>query len=92
MITFDSTTLGTQTVYLYAIDKAGNWDFCTTYVIVQDNMDACNSTPEMALISGTIADWKGQTVEEVLVQATDNQHKMTKKDGQFDFELAIYNN
>ncbi|MBK7869467.1 MAG: hypothetical protein IPJ74_01690 [Saprospiraceae bacterium] len=29
---------GTVLVRLYAIDEAGNFDFCETYVLVQDNM------------------------------------------------------
>ena len=40
-VTFDCTELGTQCVELWAIDLAGNADYCETYVIVQDNNGNC---------------------------------------------------
>jgi len=63
VITFDCANLGRQNVNLYVIDEEGNWDFCTTYVLVQDNRNACTSTEAMAMVSGTIMDWKQKTVE-----------------------------
>jgi hypothetical protein len=42
-VQFTCADLGTQSVDLWAIDKAGNADFCQTYVIVQDNLGSCNS-------------------------------------------------
>jgi len=79
VITFDCATLGQQNVNFYVIDEAGNWDFCTTYVIIQDNMGACENTDAtgMAVVSGTIMDWKQQTVEEVAVNAMENMEMMT---------------
>jgi hypothetical protein len=41
-VTFDCTEVGTQCVELWAIDLAGNADYCETYVIVQDNNSNCN--------------------------------------------------
>jgi len=92
VITFDCATLGQQTVNLYAIDEAGNWDFCTTYVIVQDNMNVCENTDAtgMAIVSGTIMDWKQKMVEEVMVRTTDKE-MMTADDGFFNFELPMNN-
>ena len=40
-ITFDCNTLGTQPVEVWVQDNAGNSDYCTTYVIIQDNLGAC---------------------------------------------------
>lgn len=40
-INFNCSELGTQLVELWAIDVAGNADFCETYVLVQDNMGNC---------------------------------------------------
>ncbi|MEZ4926222.1 MAG: hypothetical protein R3A50_08095 [Saprospiraceae bacterium] len=40
-VTFDCTELGSQCVELWAIDLAGNADYCETYVIVQDNNGNC---------------------------------------------------
>ena len=94
VLTFDCATLGQQTVNFYAIDEAGNWDFCTTYVIVQDNMNACENiepAESMVIVSGTIMDWNQRTVEEVMVRATSNAEMMTTKDGIYNFELPMNN-
>jgi hypothetical protein len=48
-VTFTCDELGTQLVELWSIDKAGNADYCETYVIVQDNMGICDGN------SGTVA-------------------------------------
>ena len=89
-ITFDCATLGTQSVNLYVIDEEGNFDFCTTFVTVQDNMGACENTADfndMATVSGIIADWKQKAIEEVLVTA-DNANYVTQEDGHYGFDLA----
>lgn len=44
-ILFDCDELGTQAVELWAIDAAGNSDYCETYVIVQDNLQNCLNGP-----------------------------------------------
>ncbi len=44
-VTFTCTELGTQLVELWAIDKAGNADYCETNVIVQDNLGNCLNGP-----------------------------------------------
>jgi Dockerin type I domain len=48
-ITFTCTEVGTQTVEIWAKDKAGNADYCETYILVQDNLGNCGST------SGSVA-------------------------------------
>ena len=96
VINFNCATLGIQTINLYVIDEDSNWDFCETYVDVQDNMNACTTTEAMAMVAGTIMDWKQQTVEAVQVQATNSAatgtEMMTQDDGQYQFELAMYDN
>ena len=98
VITLNCTYLGNQTVNLYVIDEEGNWDYCSTYVNVQDNTGACENTDpqEMAVVSGTIMDWKASNrVEGVMVKtATTNTSRemMTEEDGQYTFELAMYDN
>jgi len=49
-VTFDCTELGTRLVELWGIDKAGNADYCETYVIVQDNNKNCQGNG-----AGTVA-------------------------------------
>lgn len=43
-VVFDCNSLGTNLVELWALDKAGNADYCETYVIVQDNLSNCQPT------------------------------------------------
>jgi hypothetical protein len=52
-VTFDCTELGTQCVELWAIDLAGNADYCETYVIVQDNAGNCGNTGTVS-VSGAM--------------------------------------
>jgi len=52
-VTFDCTELGTQCVELWALDLAGNADFCETYVIVQDNAGSCGANGTIA-VSGAL--------------------------------------
>jgi len=99
VLTLNCTYLGNQSVNLYVIDEEGNWDYCNTYVNVQDNTGACdNSEPEaMALVSGDIMDWKaGNRVEGVKVfsaGANSVASSMeTQTDGHYNFELAMYDN
>jgi hypothetical protein len=53
-VTFTCADLGTQSVELWAIDKAGNADFCETYVIVQDNAGICPNQ-NAAKVAGALA-------------------------------------
>lgn len=50
-ITFDCSEIGTQPVELWAMDLAGNADYCQTYVTVQDNLGVCSN---VAQVSGAI--------------------------------------
>jgi len=52
-VTFDCTELGAQLVELWAIDLAGNADFCETFVIVQDNIGSCGNNP-VPVVSGAL--------------------------------------
>jgi hypothetical protein len=53
-VTFTCGEVGTQLVKLWSIDKAGNADFCETYVIVQDNNGNCPSDPNSAKVAGKL--------------------------------------
>ncbi len=67
-VTFDCTELGTQCVELWAIDLAGNADYCETYVIVQDNAGNCGSNG-IINVSGAIKTEATDGIESVTVQA-----------------------
>ena len=63
-INFTCDELGTQLVKLWSIDKAGNADFCETYVIVQDNMGNCPPSANAAKVAGVLATEAANGVEE----------------------------
>ena len=89
-VTFNCTYLGVQDVRFYVIDEEGNWDFCETYVNVQDNMGACdNRELQAAIINGNIMDWKANTVEGVHVAASNAASMTTDTDGKYSFELPM---
>jgi len=54
-VSFTCADLGTQTVQIWAKDKAGNADFCETYVIVQDNSGNCILDSTAAKVAGKLA-------------------------------------
>ncbi len=60
-VIFTCDELGTQPVELWAIDVAGNADYCETYVIVQDNLGFCNG----GFIEACAKDACGNGMEEV---------------------------
>ncbi|MEM6963967.1 MAG: HYR domain-containing protein [Bacteroidota bacterium] len=61
---------GLVPVTLYVTDGAGNFDFCTTFISVQDPNGAC--PPVAALISGTIENENQEVIEEVTVTVSDD--------------------
>ena len=85
--------VGYQTVALWAKDAAGNWDYCETYVDVQNNMGApnvpnCNVTPPTGgKIASTIMTEKSQEVENVMVKLTGavTNQKYTNLAGKLEF-------
>ncbi|HLP93964.1 MAG TPA: SdrD B-like domain-containing protein [Saprospiraceae bacterium] len=65
-VTFNCTELGTQCVELWAIDAAGNADYCETYVIVQDNNGNCG-TGNTVNVAGVLKTEMTDGVEEATV-------------------------
>jgi len=91
-ITFTCEHVGSQEVYLYAIDAAGNYDYCKTYVIVQDNNNACIASVEesqLALVSGQVMSWKGDAVEQVMMR-TSHENYETQADGVYHLNLPMH--
>jgi len=68
-VTFTCGELGTQLVKLWSIDKAGNADFCETYVIVQDNNGNC-PVNGAAKVAGALATEVANGVQEGNVEIT----------------------
>ena len=66
-LTFTCADTGTNIVALWVGDEAGNWDYCLTYAIVQDNQNACGLPLLQARIAGLIMDEQGDEVPDVTV-------------------------
>ncbi|MEM6963351.1 MAG: HYR domain-containing protein [Bacteroidota bacterium] len=66
---FDIPANGLVPVTLYVTDQAGNFDFCSTFISVQDPNAAC--PPTAGLIYGKIENEEQESIEEVTVNLTD---------------------
>ncbi|MEO0724985.1 MAG: T9SS type A sorting domain-containing protein, partial [Bacteroidota bacterium] len=74
-------------VYVYAFDEDGNYDFCETYVLVQQHSD-CGLTTGTA--AGIILTEGDEPVEGVEVNVNGGESSMvTNTDGTFSFELPV---
>jgi len=75
----------TTVVYVYAFDEEGNYDYCETYVLVQQHVDCGNDT---GTINGVIATEDNETVEGVQVNVNGGEASITTNaDGTYSFNL-----
>jgi len=51
---FTCDDIGVQTVQMYVIDENGNFDFCTTFIDIQDNNNVCGPNPLRARVAGRV--------------------------------------
>ncbi len=87
-LTVDCDDIGQQTLEMWVTDASGNQAFCTTFLIVQDNMNACGGgSPLVAGVSGAITNEAGQNVQNVQVSLNGplSQMAMTDVSGNFGF-------
>ncbi|HLP94308.1 MAG TPA: T9SS type A sorting domain-containing protein [Saprospiraceae bacterium] len=54
-VTYDCDEQGEQFVEVWSQDVAGNADFCETYVLVQDNLNACDPEPIIPIVCSASA-------------------------------------
>ena len=75
---------------MYVTDAAGNFDFCSTFISVQDPNGACGVPT--SLITGTIENENQEVVEEVTVTLTDNAGMnlpvVTGTNGVYEFNMT----
>ncbi len=69
-ITLCCDDLGTVNVELWVEDEAGNADFCTTYIILQDNNNTCDQSFAKATLGGNVHTKDGDDVENVMVEVS----------------------
>ena len=65
-LTFTCDDVGFALVEIWAMDLAGNADFCSTYIKVQDNIGICGT--DQASVAGMLQTESGDGVEDVNVQ------------------------
>ncbi len=58
-LTFTCDDRGPNTVALWVGDEAGNWDYCLTTAVVQDNRNICPPMMLQARIAGLVTDEQG---------------------------------
>ena len=68
-ITLTCDNIGETLVQFWAIDQAGNYDYCTTSVFTQDSNNVCDPDPEAQIvnIAGTIETEDQEMIEAVIV-------------------------
>ncbi len=85
--------LGTQIVEIWVEDEAGNSDYCTTYIIVQDNNNnclPCNGTP----LTGNISTWNNIPLENAVMSLNNISalEAYTDELGNYQFDCVGYGN
>ena len=80
---------GPVNVNVFVIDEAGNFDYCTTFINVQDQTGVCDDAPQ-AMIYGGIENEEAQSVSDVEVRLTGNSMgtsmtEITATEGEFEF-------
>jgi|GEM_PF-1459230 len=78
-------------VILFAIASSGQWVECSSQILVQDNIGACQTHIPSSLIRGIVRTKDGETVEGVTVQLSGDQEAITTTNaaGQYSFEGLI---
>ncbi|MBK8490778.1 MAG: T9SS type A sorting domain-containing protein [Saprospirales bacterium] len=78
--------LGQQPVQVWVTDIYGNQDYCETFVVIQDNMFACNSA-NGPTVAGAIANEEEEGVEGVSVELSGNgsNTELTGSNGTYSF-------
>ncbi|MCA0236377.1 MAG: HYR domain-containing protein [Bacteroidetes bacterium] len=96
-ITFDCSDVGAQTVELWAMDQAGNADYCSAIITIQDPLNNCGGGQTQATVAGVMQTEMDYGLEECDVELSGqspngtafNQFVMTNDQGYFEFPEAI---
>lgn len=88
VLTFTCDDVGLNIVALWAGDEAGNWGYCLTTAMVQDNRGVCtppDTSVQMAMMAGWVRDFKGNDIPEVEVRVDSIYWDMTDSLGAYEF-------
>ena len=89
-VLFTCDDIGSNTVELWVTDQAGNQDFCSTYIIVQDNLGNCSgggTGTASVNLGGDVYTEQGDDVEDVTVNLSGNASNPynTSSNGSYNF-------
>jgi len=88
---FTCDSIGAKLTQMWVTDASGNQDFCTVYILIEDNMNACGNGS--GNISGTIETENGNKIAEVETYLSNTSNmSMTKSDGLFQFQNILFGN
>ena len=90
-INFTCNYLGTQIVRIYVVDESNNFDYAATFVLIQDNMRACQGEEDNEnMVAGEITSFTGEQIENVTVNVSGGNlsNMLTAADGHYQFMLA----
>ena len=69
ILMYSCDSIGYRKIQLWVTDESGNKDYCTTYVILEDNSKVCKTTAvQMANVSGEIMTEKKATVSGAMIK------------------------
>ncbi len=85
--TFDCDSIGIVPLQIWVTDAAGNQDFCTTQIEIQDNQGVCNDN-QVASVSGAVTNEQGLDVANVTISLSGGSIPpvLTGTDGNFSFQ------
>ena len=83
---FDCSQIGQNPVSVWVTDETGNQAVCNTFVVVQDNMNACGGNP-LITMSGVVSDEMNGNIEDVTVDLNGDMSGtvLTDSQGVFNF-------
>ena len=94
-VVFTCEDLGFPNVELYVVDQEGNFDYCTTYALIEDNNAVCNLN-ELSAIEGHAETEMEEMVEDVNVTVTGGTGAvpafLTNASGAYGFEVPANGN
>ncbi|MEP7195031.1 MAG: T9SS type A sorting domain-containing protein [Saprospiraceae bacterium] len=93
-MTFDCGNIGKNTIRMYVVDEAGNYDYCETTMEIQDPNQVCKNTG--LTIQGNLTNTKNETMENVGVflertNPTGSALAYTDNSGTFSFKNITAN-
>ena len=96
-LVFDCNDVGPQVIQLWAMDQAGNADYCSATITIQDPLHNCGGAQTQATVAGVMQTEMDYGLEECDVELAGqapngtafNQFVMTDQQGHFEFPEAI---